>query len=92
MATEADCSYNSATVGRSPVKLPNAESAVVDRRKVLEYLLNAAHPDNGGKARFFEGLGFSGNDPSPPVAALHGVATSGEASNEWNRRTARSIL
>ena len=55
-----------------------AESAVVDRRKVLEYLLNAAHPDNGGKARFFEGLGFSGNDPSPLVAALGGVATSGE--------------
>lgn len=33
----------------SDVKLGNADLAVVDRAKVLDYLLNEAHPDNGGK-------------------------------------------
>src|ERR1700682_3051386 len=41
------------------VKMPHADRAVVDRAKISEYLLNAAHPDNGGKAKFFEDLGFS---------------------------------
>ena len=40
------------------MKLPNAERAVVDREKIEEYVLNAAHPDNGGKAAFFLALGF----------------------------------
>ena len=40
------------------MNLPNAEAAVVDLRKVTEYLLKAGHPDNGGKAAFFTGLGF----------------------------------
>ena len=33
--------------------MPNANLAIVERRKIVEYLLNAAHPENGGKARFF---------------------------------------
>ena len=45
------------------VKLRNAHLAVVDRGKILDYLLNDAHPDNGGKARFFASLGFSREDP-----------------------------
>jgi hypothetical protein len=40
------------------MKLPNAAKAVVEREKVVDYLLNPAHPDNGGKAQFFERLGF----------------------------------
>ena len=40
------------------MKLPNAEKAVVEREKLADYLLNAAHPDNGGKAAFFEGSDF----------------------------------
>ena len=40
------------------MKLPNAERAVVEREKITDYLLNPAHPDNGGKARFFMSLGF----------------------------------
>jgi len=31
------------------MKLPNAENAVVEHEKITEYLLNAAHPDNGDK-------------------------------------------
>jgi hypothetical protein len=38
--------------------MPNAERALVEREKVVDYLLNPAHPDNGGKAAFFERLGF----------------------------------
>lgn len=39
-------------------RLPGAESAFVDQRKVSAYLLDAAHPQNGGKARFFLDHGF----------------------------------
>jgi hypothetical protein len=41
------------------LKLPNAHLAIVERAKIIEYLLNPAHPDNGGKAPFFMALGFS---------------------------------
>ena len=40
------------------MKLPNANRTVVDREKIADYLLNPAHPDNGGKADFFAQLGF----------------------------------
>jgi hypothetical protein len=40
------------------MKLPNALSALGEREKITEYLLNPAHPDNGGKAPFFTALGF----------------------------------
>jgi len=33
--------------------LPNGNLATVDRDKIVEYLLNREHPDNGGKAEFF---------------------------------------
>ncbi len=41
------------------MKLPNAHLAIVDREKIVDYLLNPAHPDNGGKAKFFLGHGFT---------------------------------
>ena len=41
------------------MKLPNAELCLVEHRKVVEYLLNREHPENGGKADFFTSLGFS---------------------------------
>jgi hypothetical protein len=40
------------------VKLPNADKALIQREKIADYLLNAAHPDNNGKAEFFESFGF----------------------------------
>jgi hypothetical protein len=40
------------------MKLPNPSRAVIEREKIVDYLLNPAHPDNGGKAEFFEALGF----------------------------------
>ena len=45
----------------------------------MDYLLNAAHPDNGGKAGFFEALGFSADAPEHLVDALRTVAVTGEA-------------
>lgn len=37
--------------------------ARVERHKVVDYLLNPAHPDDGGKAQFFESRGFSVDVP-----------------------------
>ncbi len=39
--------------------LPNVGRSIVERNKIAGYLLNSAHPDNGGKAQFFAALGFS---------------------------------
>jgi hypothetical protein len=40
------------------MKLPNAHLALAEQSKIIEYLLNPAHPDNSGKALFFQSLGF----------------------------------
>ena len=60
------------------MKLPNAETAVVERGKIVDYLLNAAHPDNGGKAAFFEGLGFRRGEPETLAKALRELARQAE--------------
>ena len=52
------------------MKLPNAHLAIVEQEKVVEYLLNPAHPDNGGKAAFFRILGFDREDWSVFATAL----------------------
>ena len=62
----------------SAVKLPNSDRAVVDPNKVTEYLLNAAHPDNSGKAQFFEALGFSGSASSNLATSLRELAAAGD--------------
>ena len=60
------------------MKLRNADLALVEREKIVGYLLNGAHPDNGGKAKFFESLGYSISDPDPVAAALRAIAQNGE--------------
>lgn len=40
------------------IRLPGADAAFVDLRKIADYLLNPAHPQNGGKAGFFFRHGF----------------------------------
>jgi len=40
------------------MKLPGADNLIVEREKIVDYLLNASHPDNSGKAEFFLDLGF----------------------------------
>ena len=58
------------------LKLPNANIAVVDRTKVVEYLLNREHPDNGGKADFFIGMGFNPRDWEALAATMRLLALS----------------
>ena len=41
------------------MRLPNAENAVVDDRKIIEYLLSPQHPRGAAKAEFFRRFGFS---------------------------------
>jgi hypothetical protein len=41
------------------MKLPNANSAIVDHEKITEYLLNPAHRYGSSKARFFRSFGFN---------------------------------
>lgn len=60
------------------MKLPNAHLAIVDEKKVVEYLLNPMHADNGGKASFFQTLGFDRDNWRAFVTALRSVAVSGE--------------
>jgi hypothetical protein len=60
------------------VKLPNAANAIVEHNKIADYLLNPAHPDNGGKAVFFEELGFRGPQPEILAEALRRLAREAE--------------
>lgn len=51
--TEQGVAMLSASCGANvtePMKLPHAEKATVEREKIVDYLLNATHPDNAGKA------------------------------------------
>lgn len=41
------------------MKLPNAHLAVVEEKKVTEYLLSSSHRFGAGKARFFGSFGFT---------------------------------
>jgi hypothetical protein len=70
-------------------RLPNADSVHIDRRKVVDYLLNAEHPDNAGKARFFAGLGFTREDPERLEQALRALAREGRLTNV--RRTGHGV-
>lgn len=40
-------------------RLPNAQLAIVDRRKITDYLLAGSHPAGRAKAAFFARFGFS---------------------------------
>lgn len=40
------------------MRLPDARKAVAERDKIVQYLLNPAHPDGMSKAKFFLALGF----------------------------------
>ncbi len=52
------------------MKLPHAEYAFVEPRKVTAYLLNPQHPDGGPKAAFFLRFGFDASQPDTMIAAL----------------------
>jgi hypothetical protein len=60
------------------MKLPNASLALVAKEKITEYLLNPAHPDTGGKAEFFHGLGFRREEWEVLARAFREVAVGAE--------------
>ena len=61
------------------MKFPNSQKAVVDERKVREYLLSSSHPVGRFKARFFGSIGFSAEAWSGFVEALQRLAVEGDA-------------
>jgi hypothetical protein len=60
------------------MKLPNPQRTIVDREKIVGYLLNPAHPDNGGKFKFFTQLGFSGEQSDLMATALKALVKENE--------------
>jgi hypothetical protein len=60
------------------VLLPNAGQAIIDPRKITDYLLSSSHPEGRTKARFFGAHGFSIDRPAQLAAALarHAVENS----------------
>jgi hypothetical protein len=44
------------------VRLPNAEHAIIEPRKLKGYLLSTSHPVGRFKARFFAALGYGAQD------------------------------
>ncbi len=62
------------------MKLPGAESAIVDEQKVREYLLGESHPVGRFKAAFFNSLGYSTVDCEVLARDLAAHAVDGAAS------------
>jgi len=44
------------------MKLPHVAKARVEKKKIVEYLLSASHPDGSAKARFFIRFGFTSKE------------------------------
>src|SRR5215510_527274 len=65
------------------MKIPNADAAFVAEEKIRDYLLNAAHPDNGGKAAFFMALGFGAEDWPAGAASLREIAGNTEVAETF---------
>ena len=63
----------------NPMRLPNGDKAVVEEKKVREYLLSGSHPVGRFKARFFAGIGFGSERWQELVAALVNIAATGQA-------------
>jgi hypothetical protein len=59
------------------MQIPNADRAIVEEAKTVHYLLNSAHPENGGKAAFFTSLGFSKAQWQVLANALRTICVSG---------------
>jgi hypothetical protein len=61
------------------MKLPNAERAVVDSRKLQDYCLNLLHPYGRNKARVFASVGIHQADSELLLRALLSAAIEEEA-------------
>jgi hypothetical protein len=52
------------------MRVPAADQAFIAKEKLVDYLLDADHPDGGPKARVFGHAGFSGDKPEEFEQAL----------------------
>lgn len=68
-------------------RLPGAESAYVRENKIVQYLLDPDHQNNGGKAEFFFRFGFTPEAPEVMRAALLRHAREGEVQVDEIERT-----
>ena len=59
------------------MRLPNGAMGLVERDKVVKYLLNSGHPEGAGKARFFFAVKFRLEEWQVLAEALHRVAEEG---------------
>lgn len=50
--------------------LPNADKAVVELSKLIDYLLSLDHPDGKSKAKFFMQFGFESPQPKVMESAM----------------------
>src|SRR5688572_21591846 len=60
------------------MKLPNAEQAVIDEKKVRDYLLSRAHAIGRFKAAFFGRAGFGPDDSERFISQVRTLIASGE--------------
>ncbi len=60
------------------MNLPNADRAIVDESKVVDYLLSARHPDGRAKSAFFSAFGFRAQRWRTFARALRAHEGSGE--------------
>lgn len=67
------------------MRLPNADRAIIDPRKVRDYLLSLEHPVGRFKAFFFTRLGFASGRWQDLRDQLQSIALQGEA--EVSERT-----
>jgi hypothetical protein len=75
------------------MKLPNAEHAIIDPRKLTEYSLNPYHDDGKHKALLFRNLlGIAADNPRPLVEALRNAAVTEEAQPGQTNRYGRRYL
>ena len=66
-------------------QLPRVASAILDDRKITEYLLSAVHPAGAPKAKFFMSFGFSPADWAElKIALLNHSQTNPVASQASN--------
>jgi len=59
-------------------RLPNVENAIIEDRKLLDYLLSETHEDGKHKARAFLSMGFTRENFAILAAAVRILAASGE--------------
>lgn len=79
------------------MRLPQADAAIIDERKIREYLLSAEHPIGRFKAAFFRSVGYGAAEANLLREALlaharEGEAELGEASAYGQRYRVRGIL